>query len=487
MSDYIPPELLIDILTRLPAETLVRFTLVCRSWYSLITTPSFISHHLNRTISNPNNTHLLLRYCTEDPIEEEHYSLRFDDPITNTFNEYAKLKFPFTFIDPPFGIVGSCNGLICISDDQACYNHGMFLWNPLIRKSLLIPYANVRFRSHGPFMHSLGFGFDSVSNDFKVVRIVHIGLDCDRVPPEVELYTLKTGIWRNISDKALSYIVVARSRQAYINGVSHWVAHTPRYGGIFRNLIVSFDMNDEVFREIFISRWQIRIDLSSGLLRKPIGMRKNGEVLLGTKCDIVPPEVEIYTLKTGFWRIISDKALPYIVEERLQQAYINGVAHWVARTPMDVGSFRMIVSFNMNDEVFREISCPDGIAGEEKLMERMSLVVFEETLCLIQHCQYHDDPHCLIWMMKKNGVVASWVKQFRIDLCGGLRKPIGMRKNGQVLVVMKDGYLVSYDPKSKQIMNLGIVGFTDLYCYHSFVVDTYTASLVLLDKGVDFL
>ncbi|KAL7185303.1 hypothetical protein ACSBR2_027269 [Camellia fascicularis] len=295
MSGYIPRELLIDILTRIPAETLVRSTLVSKSWYSLITSPSFISHHLNRTISNPDNTHLLLRYCTEDPIEQEHYSLRFDDPITNTFNEYAELNFPFTCIDPPFGIVGSCNGLICISDDQACYNHEM--------KSVSIPYPNVRFRSHGSFMHSLGFGFDSVSNDFKVVRIVHIGLDCNRVPPEVELYTLKTGIWRNISDKALPYIVVERSRQAYINGVSHWVAHTPRFGhaGIFRNLIVSFDMNDELFGEISFPEgiagedklmqkmslvygvadsWvrQIRIDLSGGFFRKPIGMRKNGTI-----------------------------------------------------------------------------------------------------------------------------------------------------------------------------------------------------------------
>ncbi|KAF5935645.1 hypothetical protein HYC85_026774 [Camellia sinensis] len=287
MSDYIPRELLIDILTRLPAETLVRFTLVCKSWYSLITSPSFISHHLNLTISNPNSTHLLLRYCTEDPIQQEHYSLRCDDPINNTFKEYAKLNFPFTCIDPPFGLVGSCNGLICISDDQYCYNHKMFLWNPLIRKSVSIPYPNVRFGSHGPFMHSLGFGFDSISNDFKVVRIVHIGLDCNRVPPEVELYTLKTGIWRNISDKALPYIVVERSRQAYINGVSHWVAHTPRYGhgGIFRNLIVSF---------------------------------------------------------------------------------------------------------NMNDEVFGEISFPEGIAGEDKWMQKMSLLVFGETLCLIQHCKSYD-------------------------------------------------------------------------------------------------
>ncbi|XP_028073769.1 F-box protein CPR1-like [Camellia sinensis] len=385
MSDYIPRELLIDILTRLPAETLVRSTLVSKSWYSLITSPSFISHHLNRTISNPNNTHLLLRYCTEDPIEQEHYSLRFDDPITNTFNEYAKLNFPFTCIDPPFGIVGSCNGLICISDDQACYNHEMFLWNPLIRKSVSIPYPNVRFRSHGSFMHSLGFGFDSVSNDFKVVRIVHIGLDCNRVPPEVELYTLKTGIWRNISDKALPYIVVERSRQAYINGVSHWVAHTPRFGhgGIFRNLIVSFDMNNEVFGEI---------------------------------------------------------------------------------------------------------SFPEGIAGEDKLMQKMSLVVFGETLCLIQHCKsYGEPPHCSIWMMKQYGVADSWVRQIRIDLSGGFfRKPIGMRKNGEVLLGTREGYLVSYDPESKRIIYLGVQGTIDSDCWYSFDVDTYMESLVLLDKGADF-
>ncbi|XP_028073780.1 F-box protein CPR1-like [Camellia sinensis] len=351
MSDYIPRELLIDILTRLPAETLVRFTLVCKSWYSLITSPSFISHHLNRTISNPNSTHLLLRYCTEDPIQQEHYSLRCDDPLVAA---------------------------------MYCYNHKMFLWNPLIRKSVSIPYPNVRFGSHGPFMHSLGFGFDSISNDFKVVRIVHIGLDCNRVPPEVELYTLKTGIWRNISDKALPYIVVERSRQAYINGVSHWVAHTPRYGhgGIFRNLIVSF---------------------------------------------------------------------------------------------------------NMNDEVFGEISFPEGIAGEDKWMQKMSLLVFGETLCLIQHCKsYGETPHCSIWMMKQYGVADSWVRQIKIDLSGGFfRKPIGMRKNGEVLG-MREGYLVSYDPESKRIIYLGVQGTIDSDCWYSFDVDTYKESLVLLDKGADF-
>ncbi|KAL7185323.1 hypothetical protein ACSBR2_027289 [Camellia fascicularis] len=353
MSDYyIPQVLLIDILTRLPAETLVRSTLVCKSWY-----------------------------CTEEPNERGHYSVRCDDPINNTFNEYAKFKFPFHCIDPCYCIVGSCNGLICISDDQLYYKNTTFLWNPLIRKSMLIPNPNIRFTSHGPFTHSLGFGFDSASNDFKVVRIVYLLRECDTVPPEVEIYTLKTGIWRSISDKALPYIIEDQSPQAYINGVSHWVAHTPRDVGIFRNLIVSFDMKDEVFREV---------------------------------------------------------------------------------------------------------SFPDGIAGKDEFLRTTSLVVFEETLCLIQRRQYQNDSHCWIWVMKEYGVVASWVRQFRFDLHGVLRKPIGMRKNGEVLLVTSEGYLVSYDPESKRIVNLGVRGTTKCQYWDAFYLDTYMESLVLLDKGADF-
>ncbi|CAL5406731.1 unnamed protein product [Camellia sinensis] len=141
----------------------------------------------------------------------------------------------------------------------------------------------------------------------------------------------------------------------------------------------------------------------------------------------------------------------------------------------------------MNDEVFQEISFPEGIAGEDKFNQKMSLVVFGETLCLIQHCRsYGEPPHCSIWMMKQYGVANSWVRQIRIDLSGGLlRKPIGMRKNGEVLLGTSEGYLVSYDPESKRIIYLGVQGTPDSYCWYSFDVDTYMESLVLLDKGAD--
>ncbi|KAK3012848.1 hypothetical protein RJ639_010348 [Escallonia herrerae] len=54
MSDYLPDEIIEEILTKLPVKSLLRFTAVCKSWYSHIKNPSFINAHLNQTIANTN-------------------------------------------------------------------------------------------------------------------------------------------------------------------------------------------------------------------------------------------------------------------------------------------------------------------------------------------------------------------------------------------------------------------------------------------------
>ncbi|CAL5342828.1 unnamed protein product [Camellia sinensis] len=172
MSDYLPEEVWIrNILPTLSIKTLLRCTSVCKSWYSLITSPSFISTHLNR-----NKQHdpplLLLRHCSERP-RKEHFSIHHDNP---TLDDYAKLDFPFHSVNCYFRIVGSCNGVVCLSDDHMCYVHTIILWNPSIRKSFNLPRPSVVFQTHGPFVHSIGFGFgfgfgfDSINHECKVVR-----------------------------------------------------------------------------------------------------------------------------------------------------------------------------------------------------------------------------------------------------------------------------------------------------------------------------
>ncbi|XP_058219394.1 F-box protein CPR1-like [Rhododendron vialii] len=132
MTDYIPQDVLVNIFIRLTIKTLLQCTSVCKSWYSIIVNPSFIDSHLNRPPTQTyNNAHhlLLVRTCSsDDDGGKELYSLHCDD---ESFDEYAKLHFPFSkAFNMFFRIVGSCNGVLCLTDDQMSYVHNTIMWNP---------------------------------------------------------------------------------------------------------------------------------------------------------------------------------------------------------------------------------------------------------------------------------------------------------------------------------------------------------------------
>ncbi|KAK3019074.1 hypothetical protein RJ639_004361 [Escallonia herrerae] len=258
MSDYIPQEVLVDILTRLPIKNIVQCACVCKSWQFLITNPSFVTAHLNRSLSSSSSSSsadknlVLVRTCVKEEEEakcEEKYSLHYDD---DKFGEHCILQFTMPHIY--MTIIGCFNGLVCLSDD---YHYGyveeLFLWNPSIRKVLPLHPLRVGFRSHGPFSHAIGFGYDPLTNDYKVVRIVHLECDEDG-PAEVDVYSLNTGKWRNISRHSglgLQYHVEERGTQAFVNGAVHWVAFQRRSDERpYRSLIVSFHMGDEMFRTL---------------------------------------------------------------------------------------------------------------------------------------------------------------------------------------------------------------------------------------------
>ncbi|GMP67616.1 hypothetical protein CsSME_00027543 [Camellia sinensis var. sinensis] len=366
MSDYLPEEVWIDnILSALPIKTLLRCTSVCKSWYSLITRPSFISTHLNRN-KQQDPPLLLLRHCSERP-RKEHFSIHHDNP---TLDDYAKLDFPFHSVNSYFRIVGSCNGVVCLSDDHMCYVHTIILWNPSIRKSFNLPRPSVVFQTHGPFMHSIGFGFDSINHECKVARVTYV---------------------------------------------------------------------------------------------------EDGDGF-----DIVPPEVELYSVSRGCWQSISYCGLQSIIPERSPQVYINGAVHWIAYDRKTNGSFHcsLIVTFNMCDELFRQVFLPDSLAAQR--WTNLKINVFGESLCVMHHVCSSANKGYDMWVMEKYGVVESWTKLFAIiDYQESLGPVLGFRKNSEVFLV-SSGNLVSYDPETKEKKNHGIHGIGYL-----FYVDTYVESLVL--------
>ncbi|MFQ6625330.1 hypothetical protein Gotur_005376 [Gossypium turneri] len=68
-------------------------------------------------------------------------------------------------------ILGSCNGLLALKND----NERIFLWNPSTRKSQVLPSTEIG-RAGLTFY---GFGYDPISDDYNVVRMVQSELIMD--------------------------------------------------------------------------------------------------------------------------------------------------------------------------------------------------------------------------------------------------------------------------------------------------------------------
>nr|ACI88744.1 S-locus F-box protein 23 [Prunus armeniaca] len=132
-------KILIDILVRLPAKSLVRLLCTCKSWSDLIGSSSFVRINLHRNVTKHAHVYLL---CLHHPNFE-----RLDDPddpyieqefnwslfSNETFEECSKLSHPLGSTEY-YGIYGSNNGLVCISDEILNFDSPIHIWNPSLRK-----------------------------------------------------------------------------------------------------------------------------------------------------------------------------------------------------------------------------------------------------------------------------------------------------------------------------------------------------------------
>ncbi|CAI9089511.1 OLC1v1024098C1 [Oldenlandia corymbosa var. corymbosa] len=253
MSDYFPEEVVIEILSRLPTKSLVRFLLVSKSWQSLISSPNFIAAHLNhvRQSKIPNGSSLSLVRLYNIFCNKEHYALYSEEGVDGGAGRNRKICFPVKLKDGPLRMVGTCDGLVYLSDNYHRENN--FLWNPTIRKYVKLPPPT---NPPSNFTSATGFGSDC-RGDYKVVRVVYREGDGGdlTLPPEVEVYSLSTGFWRRLLNvKIDAFISFAGTTHAPLNGAWHWISYSPHRaadGGCL-SLILRFDVANESFSEIML-------------------------------------------------------------------------------------------------------------------------------------------------------------------------------------------------------------------------------------------
>ncbi|KAM7473292.1 hypothetical protein LguiB_020535 [Lonicera macranthoides] len=240
---HLPAELLTEILTRLPVKTLLICTSVSKSWYSLITSPLFITAHQLNNRNNPAPL-LLLRQEYSFNLKRQ-CSLHYD---IDTFEEFVELDLPHITKENCFiRIADTCNGLVCFYDLR---ENNVALWNPSLKKSIILPKP-CAVRESGAF-YNIGFGIDPISNDYKIVRLTNTYIILDGVleritRPEVELFELSTSSWQDINVGDYPYVIGRCNHSVLLNGVVQWAGYNQKckVGRGFHPFIVSFNMRND--------------------------------------------------------------------------------------------------------------------------------------------------------------------------------------------------------------------------------------------------
>ncbi|XP_051133070.1 F-box/kelch-repeat protein At3g23880-like [Andrographis paniculata] len=213
LSQVFPDEIIVEILARLPVESLLRFKSVSKSWLSLIATPDFMKQHHKTAAHNGEYSCLRLIGIFEHPHNHfREYSLHsmLHEP------EVDPLIMDYSGDDDnlPMRIVGSCQGIICIAFGMEHF----VLWNPSIKKYNYVPSIAESLSGYGCYVKD-GFGYVESTDDFKIVAIFY----CMFIdgPYTVHIYSLKTNEWRNIEGFSIGTPLDDSGK--YACGKIHWL------------------------------------------------------------------------------------------------------------------------------------------------------------------------------------------------------------------------------------------------------------------------
>ncbi|XP_076953823.1 uncharacterized protein LOC143628016 [Bidens hawaiensis] len=114
---------------------------------------------------------------------------------------------------------------------------------------------------------------------------------------------------------------------------------------------------------------------------------------------------------------------------------------------------------------------PDGLARQHVL--NLSISIRKGQLTVLEYDMEKGKEGCGVWVIKEYGVMGSWEKLYVIRLPGLLRRVVGFRMNGDVILALKNHELVFIDCTGN-VKSLGIYGNIRF-----FFVGSYMESLIL--------
>ncbi|XP_076922048.1 F-box/kelch-repeat protein At3g06240-like [Bidens hawaiensis] len=241
----LPRDILINILSRLPAKSLGQFKSVSKYWLSLISSKEFIKFHHRRALFDTNTNHSRVFVISTHSL----HSINYESPscYEGVDDDYSRaiisLTDPFEKESVIEKKLGSCYGLIF----SVCFDDCILLWNPTTGKTRVIPDP-LTPSSNGTRFYGLGYDFSI--DDYKMVSVSRT-ISSNSISCQV--FNLKIGSWRTVQTAHMS-INDHDMIGSFTNDAIHWIVrHRPHDDGFNkREAIISFNIKDEVFMDIVL-------------------------------------------------------------------------------------------------------------------------------------------------------------------------------------------------------------------------------------------
>ncbi|KAJ8534066.1 hypothetical protein K7X08_007390 [Anisodus acutangulus] len=342
---FLPGDIVIDILLRLPVKSLSRFKSVSKPLCSLIKNPNFISKHLAKNAQEKAPDLLIMG--------RHHKSLEVTVRLINSLTKPRHFIPQPLHFDVPFGltsqktrIVGSSNGLVCLN----LINHNgtaIVIWNPAIKTFKPVPKSPNVSTLGKLTVTDLGFGYHPGTDDYMIVRLLNVAMS--RRKYEVEVYTLSTHSWRKIASDGRVLLVIRpfwkpmAPGMIVVKGVAYWIGVEVRNEEMC-SVVVSLEMNSDELNFILppIEHHGIVVDLREAITLRLFNLNDSLALIYSTnleKVDIwmnngfdicvlneelrtwsrrfkVEP-IQGFLLEAGFWE--NCKAL--VAQERKEMCY----------------------------------------------------------------------------------------------------------------------------------------------------------------------
>ncbi|KAI8020370.1 F-box protein [Camellia lanceoleosa] len=230
-------DILIEILTRVPAKFVIRFKCVSKDWFSLISNSPFSCNHSNRHPS------ALFSGLFINPVTS------FDDEKVKSVSLHGPHQSLPTSSFPDgvgcgsgtFRIEDSCKGLLLCLNGPTCF----IVCNPTTQKYTVLPYHGGTTTSFVPFRNKFGvflssmFGgylaFDpSKSPHYKVVLVSYIR-NRDGCFDLIDIYSSESTSWTHM--RAAAPPGYPFTKKVFWNGSIHWMSYD--------NVYIQFDVDAE--------------------------------------------------------------------------------------------------------------------------------------------------------------------------------------------------------------------------------------------------